>query len=134
MKAGLHLRKQRVAHLHALRHLCGVLHHQPLDFAEFRVVHHLAGVAQHHALQGIEFGLRATRMQKVRGMVVVLVLRAGQQSHGANAQLAQFAAGGQTGAHVFQINVPAACQWFAPKQSAVQIEQVPAASLDDGID
>jgi hypothetical protein len=34
-----------------------------------------------------------------------------------------FAAGGQLGAYRFEVHIPAAGQWFAPQQGAVQVDQ-----------
>ena len=67
-------------------------------------------------------------------MVVVLVLGVGQQCHGANAQLAQLATGGQTCAHILHVDVPATCHGLAPEQGAVKVDEFAAATGKNGID
>ena len=66
-------------------------------------------------------------------MVLVLIIRVGQQRDSANAEFAQFGAGGQVGAHGFQIDVPAARQRLAPEQGFVEVDRRAVPAFEDGV-
>ena len=114
------------------RHLRGIANHQLRDLAERRVGGAAARVGRHDAAERSQLDLRAAGGKKIRRVVVVFVLGAGQQRHGADRQLAQLATGGQLGAHGFQVHVPAARQRPAPQQGAVEVDEVAAPPRADG--
>src|SRR5689334_5581148 len=62
-------------------------------------------------------------------MVVVFVLRTGNQCDRANPKLAQLSAGRELCADAFEVNIPAACKRFAPQERTVQIQQLATAAL-----
>jgi len=127
-------RKHLVADLDVQRHLRGVLNHQLLNRTQRRVGRGFARIVFDHGLEGIEFGLAATGGQEVRCVVAILVVGAGQQGHGANAQLTKLAAGRQSGAHRAQVDVPGPRQRLTPQQCLVEVDQGAAPACQDGID
>ena len=122
-----------VADLHVQRHLRGVLDHQRFDLAECRVRCRDAGVVNDR-IERIELGLHAAGFEEVWRVVFVLVDRAGQQGHGADAEFAQLPAGGQARAHGAKVDVPGARQRLAPQQRLVQVDHGAAAALENGVD
>jgi hypothetical protein len=75
--------------------------------------------------QRIQLGLRATSGQN-RAHGGGTMSSAGQQRH--TVQMPSCAVcGWQLGAYRFEVHIPAAGQWFAPQQGAVQVDQRAAA-------